>query len=1148
MEVPRELLNRLFRDTRFPLVRHHLDSYDDFLEKKLPTYLKATNPLTLQLGDARVVKVYLGGKDANVIRYVPIQDELGHPILPHMCRLDRDTYSLEVRVQIDVEYTVGQRTLKSQIDNFLLARLPLMLRSKYCYLTYLEPEKAFEAGECRYELGGYFVIDGAERALLVQEVLGNNMEYVRQRSNMTSDATGKRTLVERAPAFKVDKPEYINDRETVASIRSVSEDGAIGPYSHSVILPPETESHMKRVALVQLPSYDQPVPLFAVFECLGVVTDKDLYDVILAGIPDSERADYDKLFTELVISYHSWRGEMSASEMLKTRTRNQSESQVLATLHREIFPHVESRGDDNAGLFRRKAYALGRLTRMTFDLALGKIPKSDRDHFKYKRLDCAGDLYFQQFKRTYKEVARRMITEMDKRLTYEATNYAGEKIQELLQPETIGAFWSTRQFLEEFEKAHKSTWGGVTGVSQELSRLSFYSTLSMLRRVSLQMDSTLNIAEPRRLHGSQYGLMCPSDSPDGKSIGFIKAFTILARVSTPFPVERILKILEDSKQVLRLADIHPAAWNPSWTRITVNTDLVGLIPGDTEALHRKLVQARRSGEIDRSVSLGWNRLNNEYTILCDAGRPVRPIYREGVSPDRVIEAATWEKTEELFDWIDPQEMDTVRIAMESYHPKLPSEIHPLFNFSPSTAVIPFSDHNAGTRNNFSAAQQMKQACGWYHTNFNKRFDTIATLLNTPQRPLSQTWVYPHVFGCMPYGVNVMVAIMIYGGFNQEDSVLVNQGSLKRGLFDTTYYHSYRFEEELLDVGLQTHTEVANPTLPKWEEVKRNPDADYSKLDADGIIRVGEIVDPKTVLLGVVSPVLDEGGVIQTYRDVSVLPKRGQRGRVDAVYRYRTPTIRRKDGTLEGGLLGVRIRISERRTPTLGDKFASRHGQKGTIGAIVPEEDFPFTASGVRPDVIVNPHAIPTRMTVGQLLESTCNKLGVKQGALTDATPFTVSRRIPDTAQRMVEAGFESYGNEVLYNGQTGEMFDADIFMGPTFYMRLKQMVEDKINYRDTGARQLLTHQPPQGRDAEGGLRIGEMERDVLLAHGISAFAQESMMKRSDGEEMVYQPETGKLTADMENIQSTLEMPYSMKLFTQEVQAMHVSMTLATSYA
>lgn len=1128
MEIPRALLNRLFKDTRFPLVRHHLDSYDDFLYKRIPALLKASNPLTLQLGDERSIRIFMGGRSGDDVKFMPPTDQVGNSVVPHMCRLDRRTYSIDVVAGIVVETTVGSKIAELEIPNFVVGKIPLMLRSRPCYLTNLEPDEAYKMGECRFELGGYFIIGGSERALLTQEVLGNNMYYAGKRKNTSSDSGGKRTLIEHAPAFKVSEPKYDSEIEVFAAIRSISEDGATGPYSHFLILPPRTESRRKRLALIQLPGYDQPVPLLAVFEALGVVSDKDLYDTILAGV--AERESYDDLLTELIFSFLAFKEElgMTSAQMLASRTRTQSESQVLVALHTTLFPHV--RGD-----FRKKAYTLGHLTRMAIDLSLDKTKPSDREHFKYKRLDSSGDLYFQQFKRIFTETARKMLTLMDKRLTYEATVYAGDKLQELIQPETLGAFWASREFLYEFEKAHKSQWGGKDGVSQELSRLSFYSTLSQLRRISLQMDKALNIAEPRRLHCSQFGLVCPTDSPDGKSIGFIKAFTTLAQLATPSPSKEVLDRMEG---LLPLETVHPATWNPMWTRVFLNSDLVGLLPGDAEVFHRKLLKARRAGEIDKFVSLSWNRLDNVYQVFTDSGRPIRPVYREGVTPGAVMAASTWQETEKFFDWIDAAETETTRLSMESFDPRLSSEIHPSFNYAPSAAVVPFSDHNAGTRNMFSSAQQQKQAVGWYHTNFKKRFDTIATILNAPQRPLAQTWMYQHAFGCMPYGQNVIVAIMVYSGFNQEDSVLVNQGSLKRGLFDTTYYHSYKYEEELVDHAMQTHTQTANLTSDKWTDVVRKADADYSKLDADGIIREGESVESNTVLIGFVSPVSNPEGIVQSYRDVSVTPKRGQRGRVDAVYRYRT----------SDGLLGIQIRLAERRSPTLGDKFASRHGQKGTIGAIVPEEDMPFNRNGVRPDIVVNPHAIPTRMTVGQLLESTCNKLGVKQGALTDATPFTVSNRIPDTAKLMTEMGYEPYGNELLYNGYTGEMFNAPIFMGPTFYMRLKQMVEDKINYRDTGARQRMTHQPPEGRGNDGGLRIGEMERDVLLAHGVSAFAQESMMKRSDGETVVYQPETGLLTADTKNLQGELEMPYSMRLFTQEIQSMHVSVKLITDHS
>jgi len=255
------------------------------------------------------------------------------------------------------------------------------------------------------------------------------------------------------------------------------------------------------------------------------------------------------------------------------------------------------------------------------------------------------------------------------------------------------------------------------------------------------------------------------------------------------------------------------------------------------------------------------------------------------------------------------------------------------------------------------------------------------------------------------------------------------------------------------------------------------------------------------------------------------------GRVDAVYTYATDV----------GLKGVKIRIVEDRVPVTGDKMSSRHSQKGTIGQVLDESDMPFTAKGVRPDLIFNPHGIPTRMTIGQFLEAASNKLGLRLGSFVDATPFTVENRVRDLKKAMMDAGFEPYSHEVLYNGMTGEQMDADIFMGPIFYQRLKQMVEDKINYRDTGPKSMRTHQPTQGRSNEGGMRIGEMERDSLLSHGVSKFVEESFMKRSDGHEFLFDKENGRIGTSRD----TLTMPFAMGLFTQELESMHVQMHIET---
>jgi DNA-directed RNA polymerase II subunit RPB2 len=687
--------------------------------------------------------------------------------------------------------------------------------------------------------------------------------------------------------------------------------------------------------------------------------------------------------------------------------------------------------------------------------------------------------------------------------------------------------------LNEFEKSFKGSWNGRVGVSQILARPSYLAALHHLRKSDLQIDKSISTAPPRRLFASQFGIMCPIDSPDGSDIGYKKSLTVFARVSTAFPSGIVKDVMKSTGIFRECADIHPSTWKPEWTRVYLNSDLVGVCIGDTEVFHKQMVAARRTGALSREVSLSWMRINNEYKVYSDAGRPIRPMYREGVTSEMVMGAKTWDDLLNFLDYIDASESDSLMISMVPFHPTKPSEIHMTFNMSAASNLVPYSDHNPAPRSVFSIAQQ-KQAASWFHTNYQKRFDTMAMLATYPQKPLSQTWIYHEVMGrggCLPYGENAIVAITMYGGHNQEDSVIMNGGSLKRGMYRTMYYHSYDIMEEgeTVQAGggvrvLQKTSEFSNPI--KNESVKRKPDMDYEKLDADGIIKVGSILGDDTILVGQLAPITTPTGAVTGYRDVSVGVKRGQRGRVEAVYTYAT----------DAGLRGVKIRILEERTPIIGDKMASRHSQKGTVGQVLPEEDMPFTGTGTRPDIIFNPHGIPTRMTVGQFLEAASNKLGVKLGSFIDATPFTQTNRVGVLRKALLEQGFEPYSSEVLYNGYTGEMMEADIFMGPIYYQRLKHMVEDKINYRDTGPKKLLTRQPTQGRGDEGGLRIGEMERDALVSHGVSKFLTESMMERSDKATFQFDKEHGRLDTSRDRI----DMPYSMALFSQELEAMHVT--------
>ncbi len=1160
MEVPRHILKTYFADTKFPLIQHHIDSYDDFLEVGIPTLIRVTNetePFELELAGAgntrRFVRVYIGGKDGSNIRYASPTEEDGSATTPHACRLDNRTYALSLYADIDVEYTFADETKQvTRFENILIGKIPLMLRSKKCYLTGLPN---YEIGECKYELGGYFIIDGAEKVLLTQELLGNNMFAAGTRKRKAPKGTLARLVEADEPiAFEDVKDDqdvkYEEVTETYVTIKTMSEDGARGPYSHFLVIPSPTYNpnatdgnagRDNRLATINLRGFQQPVPLFSIFRALGCTSDRDVYDTVLAGVPDRDRNAYDEVLYELLLSHDKFlaKSDKTDLEILAEFTRSKSRFEIVEVIHDRLFSHVEDVGDDVGGMLRRKAYVLGNMLKMALDIEIGRKESTDRDNLQNKRFKTSGVLMFEEFRRIFRENGKEMLLRMDKRHTYEAASFREKNLVNLVDEMTMGYIWRGWFLLAQFSKAFKGMWGDRVGIAQELMRVSYLSVIHHLRKTDLQIDKSTSTAPPRRLYASQFGVMCPVDSPDGSDIGYKKSLTIFARVTTAFPSKEIKKILLESGMVREVQDVHPATWKPEWTKIFVNSDLWAVCIGNTEDLHAMLLQARRSGVLPISVSLSWMRINNEYRIACDAGRPIRPVYRPGTVPQYILGAKSWDDISRYLDYIDAAETDSLRISLEPYHPTMPSEIHMTFNMSALANMVPYSDHNPGPRSVFSIAQQ-KAAAGWYHTNYMKRFDTIAEFLCLPQKPLSQTWLYHEMMGrggCLPYGENVMVAITMYGGNNQEDSMIVNGSSLKRGMFKTLYSHSYDHTEEFIGMSgkdqeghpVGPHTEIKNPV--KDESIQRKEGYNYEMLDADGIVKVNSIVDDKTILVGMVTPIVSKTGGITGYRDSSVEPKRGQVGRVDAVYRYAT----------EEGLRGVKIRIVEDRTPIVGDKMSSRHSQKGTIGEILDEADMPFTSRGIRPDLIFNPHGIPTRMTVGQFLEPGTNKLGLHLGAFVDATPFTVQNRVRDLKRSLMDLGFEPHGHEVLYNGMTGEQMDADIFMGPIFYQRLKQMVEDKINYRDTGPKTSMTHQPTQGRSNGGGMRIGEMERDGLVAHGMSKFIEESFMKRSDGAEFVFDREQGRIDTSRD----TIAMPYAMALFTQELECMHISPRIET---
>jgi DNA-directed RNA polymerase II subunit RPB2 len=415
------------------------------------------------------------------------------------------------------------------------------------------------------------------------------------------------------------------------------------------------------------------------------------------------------------------------------------------------------------------------------------------------------------------------------------------------------------------------------------------------------------------------------------------------------------------------------------------------------------------------------------------------------------------------------------------------EIHPSMILGICASIIPFPDHNQSPRNTYQSAMG-KQAMGVALTNYALRMETMMNVLYYPQKPLATTRSMEYLkFRELPAGQNAIVAIASYSGYNQEDSVVMNQSSIDRGLFRSLFYRSYTEQEKRIGVNVLEQFEK-----PTRADTLRLKGGTYDKLDDDGVVAPGVRVSGDDIIIGKTAPIptdakeLGQKTSLHTKRDVSTPLRSTENGIVDQVL-FTTNTE---------GLRFVKVRTRTTKIPQIGDKFASRHGQKGTVGLTYRQEDMPFTRDGLTPDIIINPHAIPSRMTIAHLVECLLSKVGAISGKEGDATPFT-DVTVDNVSDLLVKGGYQSRGFEIMYNGHSGKKMRAQVFLGPTYYQRLRHMVDDKIHARARGPLQILTRQPVEGRARDGGLRFGEMERDCMIAHGAAAFLKERLFEVSD---------------------------------------------------
>ena len=604
------------------------------------------------------------------------------------------------------------------------------------------------------------------------------------------------------------------------------------------------------------------------------------------------------------------------------------------------------------------------------------------------------------------------------------------------------------------------------------------------------------------------------------------------------------------KKSENVSEIASSDNSPVKTKIYINGELLGTCDDPINFTH-EMREKRRNGEVSSEMNITYYEDNHEIYIFNDPGRARRPliIVKDGVpllTEDHLNKISNgklkWDEliANGLIEYLDAEEEENSYIAMSlaelnSEHTHL--EIDPATMLGICAGIIPFSDHNSSPRNTMEAGMT-KQALVLYVSNYALRTDTRAHLLHHPQTPIVKTRIIDSThYDLRPSGQNFVVALMSYEGYNMEDAMVINKGALERGLARSSFFRAYDTSEKRYAGGQVDKFEVPDKNIKGYRS-----EESYRNLDEDGVVNPESAVESGDVLIGKTSPprFLEEdfGTVADRRRETSVTVRHGEKGIVDAVL---------LSETVEGSRL-AKIRVRDTRQPEFGDKFASRHGQKGVVGLILSPEDIPFTEFGVVPDLIVNPHAIPSRMSIGQVLEMVAGKAGCLEGQRIDATPFNQTLE-DEIKQQLLDNGFESAGCESLYSGVTGERIDAEIFVGVAYYQKLHHMTTDKVYARSRGPVQVLTRQPTEGRAREGGLRFGEMERDCLIAHGAALTLKERLLDESDKYEAIVCENCGMLAVYDKNKNKKycpicgdvetypVEISYAFKLLLDELKSL-----------